>query len=190
MFCSGKGLASMASGYFAAEEFTARRFAFCLWRLFVGQYRTCFTLATGNAERKSRSKMVPELRSGLGSELGSEFGRCMPKQLTVVMAQLNLLVGDIKCNTDRVIAAARESIVAFGADIVAFPELTLTGYPPEDLLLRPSLAIRVNKALQRLLDADLDVHMIVGHPLRNGAQLYNALSLIKGRNVLATYRKQ
>lgn len=114
----------------------------------------------------------------------------MSKQLTVVMAQLNLLVGDIKGNTDRVIAAARKSIEAFGADIVAFPELTLTGYPPEDLLLRPSLTIRVNKALQRLLDADIDVHMIVGHPLREGGQLYNALSLIKGRNVLATYRKQ
>ncbi|MDP1933232.1 MAG: NAD+ synthase [Gammaproteobacteria bacterium] len=114
----------------------------------------------------------------------------MPRQLTVVMAQLNLLVGDIKGNTDRVIIAARQSLQEFDADIVAFPELTLTGYPPEDLLLRPSLKIRIDRALQRLLDENIDIHMIVGYPLHEKGKLYNALSLIKGGGVLATYRKQ
>jgi len=99
-------------------------------------------------------------------------------------------VGDIRGNTDRVIDAARRARDEFGACILAFPELTLTSYPPEDLLLRPSLQGRIDRALQRILDADLDIHMIIGYPLREGAHLYNALSVVHGREVLATYRKQ
>jgi len=114
----------------------------------------------------------------------------MPAQLTVVMAQLNLLVGDIRGNTDKVVAAARRAREEFSADIIAFPELTLTSYPPEDLLLRPSLQGRTQRALQRILDANLDIHMIVGHPLHEYGRLYNALSVLRGREVLATYRKQ
>jgi NAD+ synthase (glutamine-hydrolysing) len=118
------------------------------------------------------------------------FGACMPEQLTVVMAQLNLLVGDIRGNTDKLIAAARRARDEFVADIIVFPELALTSYPPEDLLLRPSLKGRTERAMQRILDADLDIHMIVGHPLQEGASLFNALSVLRGREVLATYRKQ
>jgi NAD+ synthase (glutamine-hydrolysing) len=114
----------------------------------------------------------------------------MPEQLTVVMAQLNLLVGDVQGNTDLLLEQARRARDEHGADIIVFPELTLTGYPPEDLLLRPSLQIRTRRALQRILDADLDLYMIVGHPLHREGGLYNALSIIKGREVLAQYRKQ
>ncbi len=114
----------------------------------------------------------------------------MSRQFTLVMAQLNLLVGDIQGNTTRVIESAREAQARFGADIVAFPELTLTGYPPEDLLLRPSLARRIDRALARILAAKLEMHLIVGHPLLEKGRLYNALSLIKGDQVLAVYRKQ
>lgn len=106
------------------------------------------------------------------------------------MAQLNLLVGDIKGNTERVIAVAQQAIVEHAADIIAFPELTLTSYSPEDLLLRPSLQTRVDKALQRLLCANLPVHMLIGYPLREDGRLYNAVSLIRGSTILATYRKQ
>ncbi len=114
----------------------------------------------------------------------------MPEQLTVVMAQLNLLVGDIQGNTDVLLEQARRARSEHGADIVVFPELTITGYPPEDLLLRPSLEIRTRRALQSILDADLDLCVIVGHPLHQDGRLYNALSVIKGREVLAQYRKQ
>ncbi|MFM7272671.1 MAG: nitrilase-related carbon-nitrogen hydrolase, partial [Gammaproteobacteria bacterium] len=70
-------------------------------------------------------------------------------QLCVVMAQLNALVGDIDGNTARVIAESHRA-AALGADVVVFPELMLTGYPPEDLLLRPSVGPRVERALARL----------------------------------------
>lgn len=59
------------------------------------------------------------------------------QDLTLVMAQLDPLVGDIPGNTDRAIETVREARIEHGADIVVLPELFLTGYPPEDLLLRP-----------------------------------------------------
>lgn len=114
----------------------------------------------------------------------------MARQFRIVMAQLNLLVGDINGNTDAVIAAAREAITTFSADLIAFPELTLTGYPPEDLLLRPSLQVRINNAIDRILAADLDIYMVIGYPEKQGKQLFNALVLIKGSRCLANYRKQ
>lgn len=114
----------------------------------------------------------------------------MPKQLKVVMAQLNLLVGDIKGNTTKIIEGALEAKKVYGADIVTFPELSITSYPPEDLLLRPSLKLRIDKALQRIFDADLDLYLVVGYPLSEGGLLYNALSLIKGTQIVTTYRKQ
>lgn len=114
----------------------------------------------------------------------------MARQLKIVMGQLNLRVGDISGNTDRIIQAAREAIDRFDGQIIAFPELSLTGYPPEDLLLRPSLQIRTSKALKRLCDARLPICLVVGHPLHEGSHLYNALSVIYEGEVLATYRKQ
>lgn len=114
----------------------------------------------------------------------------MAQQLTIVMAQLNFFVGDIDGNSDKVIESAKRAIVEYSADMIAFPELTLTGYPPEDLLLRPSLQPRIEKALRKIVDANLDIHLVVGYPLLKGSNLYNALSIIKGTEFLGTYSKQ
>jgi len=114
----------------------------------------------------------------------------MARQLNIIMAQINLLVGDINANTDAVIATAKAAIAEYSADIIAFPELTLTGYPPEDLLLRPSLQVRINKAIDRILAANLDIHMVIGYPEKSGQQLFNTLTVIKGTRCLANYRKQ
>ncbi|MFM7786090.1 MAG: NAD+ synthase [Gammaproteobacteria bacterium] len=104
-------------------------------------------------------------------------------QLCVVMAQLNALVGDIDGNTARVIAESHRA-AALGADVVVFPELMLTGYPPEDLLLRPSVGPRVERALARLARELPDVWVLVGYPrpveggLRNMAGLFHAGELV------------
>ena len=90
----------------------------------------------------------------------------MAQQLTIVMAQLNFLVGDIDGNTDLVIASAQRAITEKSADMIVFPELTLVGYPPEDLLLRPSLQVRVEKALAKILAANLDIFLVLGSTLR------------------------
>ncbi|NQV69898.1 MAG: NAD+ synthase [Pseudohongiella sp.] len=114
----------------------------------------------------------------------------MARQIKVVMAQLNLEVGDIESNTTKLIESAKQAISQYAADIIAFPELTLTGYPPEDLLLRPSLVIRVEKAMNRILSENIGIYMVVGYPEKQGNKLYNSLTVIKGRNRLANYRKQ
>ncbi|MFL2851305.1 MAG: NAD+ synthase [Pseudohongiellaceae bacterium] len=114
----------------------------------------------------------------------------MAQQLTIVMAQLNFLVGDIDGNTDLVIASAQRAITEKSADMIVFPELTLVGYPPEDLLLRPSLQVRVEKALAKILAANLDIFLVLGYPFRQSAKLYNALGVIKKRECLGVYLKQ
>ncbi|MBL4820979.1 MAG: NAD+ synthase [Gammaproteobacteria bacterium] len=114
----------------------------------------------------------------------------MARQLKIVMAQVNLLVGAIQANTNTVIAAAKEAIEVHNADLIAFPELTLTGYPPEDLLLRPSNKPRIEKALKKLTEASLNIYLVVGYPHSQGDSLFNALSVIKSGNILATYHKQ
>ena len=108
----------------------------------------------------------------------------------VVMAQLNLLVGDIDGNAERVVENARRAKSELGADLVVFPELTLTGYPPEDLLLRPSLSARIDRALAGIAGAGIECPVAIGFPEATEEGLFNALAVIdKGRRI-ATYHKQ
>lgn len=114
----------------------------------------------------------------------------MASQLTIVMAQLNLMVGDIPGNTEAILQAAREAVSVHNADVVVYPELSLTGYPAEDLLLRPGLTPRITTALQKLCEADIPACLVVGYPLAENGQLFNALSVIDNGQIKATYRKQ
>lgn len=114
----------------------------------------------------------------------------MSEKLNIVMAQLNLLVGDIDGNTARIIGAAKRAAVDFAADVVVFPELALTGYPPEDLLLRPSLKLRVEKALQHILQESIDPILVIGFPESTGGAIYNSLLVAQGGEIVAEYRKQ
>src|SRR5436190_24403208 len=98
----------------------------------------------------------------------------MAATLRVVLAQINLLVGDIAGNVERMVAAARRARGQLNADLIAFPELALTSYPPEDLLLRPELTARVEAGLQDLSKRLTDIDVIVGYPKRIDARLYNA----------------
>ena len=70
--------------------------------------------------------------------------------LNILMAQTNTLVGDFDGNTQRVLDIVERAMAVQQAPVVVFPELTLSGYPPEDLLLRPSIELRVDQSLQRL----------------------------------------
>ena len=98
------------------------------------------------------------------------------RKLRVVMAQLDFLVGDIPGNAHRIIEATHQAWEEHEADVVVFPELALTGYPPEDLLLRPSLGVRVSEALEQLKLAALEPAIVVGAPLRKDGLLYNRRS--------------
>ena len=114
----------------------------------------------------------------------------MSEKLNIVMAQLNFLVGDIEGNTELIITHARRAADDLLADVVVFPELALTGYPPEDLLLRPSIKPRVEKALQRILKENLDSILVIGFPENTGGAIYNALVVARKGDVIAKYRKQ
>ncbi|WJW74926.1 NAD+ synthase [Thiohalobacter sp. IOR34] len=114
----------------------------------------------------------------------------MSDSLRVVMAQIDLLVGDVAGNTRRVIEAAERARDEFDAQLVVFPELALTGYPPEDLLLRPGLQVHVLEGLERIRRDVRGIHVIVGHPQHARGGLYNAASVIHEGRILATVRKQ
>ena len=114
----------------------------------------------------------------------------MTAQLKVIMAQLDFLVGDIDGNTEKIISAAARACNELGAEMVVFPELALTGYPPEDLLLRPSLKLRIEKALDRIRAAAIEAYLVIGYPESMQGRVYNSLIVIKGSETLANYRKQ
>ena len=112
-------------------------------------------------------------------------------QLQVVLAQIDPVVGDVAGNTRKVIAATQQAKQQHAAELVIFPELCLTGYPPEDLLLRPGLLKRVKKSLQTLCQQIDDITIIVGHPLGEvGKELFNAASVISKKQITAQYLKQ
>jgi NAD+ synthase (glutamine-hydrolysing) len=106
------------------------------------------------------------------------------------MAQLDMLVGDIKKNTQSVIDTANKARDEEHADVVVFPELTLTGYPPEDLLLRPSLDPRIESALEKILAEVRDIHVVFGYPRRIDGELFNCAGVIYQGKMLAEYCKQ
>lgn len=111
-------------------------------------------------------------------------------QLIIALAQLNTLVGDIPGNTQKVIMFAQRAVTELQADAVIFPELTLTGYPPEDLLLRPSLDLRIEAALAELQSAQLPIAIVVGYPKRVNGQLFNMAGVIQAGKLIAEYAKQ
>ncbi len=107
----------------------------------------------------------------------------------IQIAQLNLLVGDVPGNAARVIASA-ESARAAGADLVVFPELTLTGYPPEDLLLRPELLERVEAALAQVRAEVRGITLVLGYPRVAVGGLFNVAGVIRDGDLVAEYAKQ
>ncbi len=113
----------------------------------------------------------------------------MSRSLSIALAQLNLLVGDIEGNSERMLQTVQEQQKA-GADLVMFTELALSGYPPEDLLYRDDFYQRCDTQLSRLQQASADVAILVGHPWREDGKLYNALSLFSEGALQARYFKQ
>ncbi len=113
----------------------------------------------------------------------------MGARLRLALGQLNLLVGDVAGNAAKIISNAQRARDELKADVVLFPELALTGYPPEDLLLRPDLSVRVELALGEMLRSVSGIDVIVGYPKRQYGKLFNAASLLRGGKVAATYFK-
>lgn len=110
--------------------------------------------------------------------------------INIILAQLNLTVGDIEGNTNKIIASLTEATFKHNADIIIFPELSISSYPPEDLLLRPAFNEYVRTALDRIVKETKNIHVILGYPIKQNGKLYNACSLINDGKILKTYYKQ
>ena len=112
----------------------------------------------------------------------------MPR-IRVAAAQLNLVVGDLDGNEARILEAY-DRAAAVDADLVAFPELAITGYPPEDLLLRPAFVAHAAESLAKIAARTGTTAAVVGYPelLADGA-LANAAALCAHGEVRGVYRK-
>ncbi len=110
-------------------------------------------------------------------------------RLKIALAQLDLLVGDVRGNLERVVAEARRARDALRADLVLFPELTLSGYPPEDLLFHRGLRLQIERALSELKQAVPEIGVLVGYPEYAEGKIHNSALLFRGGRVLAQHRK-
>ncbi|MBA4283915.1 MAG: NAD+ synthase [Xanthomonadaceae bacterium] len=114
----------------------------------------------------------------------------MNKPLVLAAAQLNLWVGDLDGNVAKIAAAIARARDELGAQLVATPELSLLGYPPDDLLLRTALPQAIEAALVRIAAASAGIHVVVGHPEYADGRVYNAASVYRDGQLLARARKQ
>jgi len=112
----------------------------------------------------------------------------LPPEITFAMAQSHFLVGDISNNVKKMRALAIEARDK-GADVIVFPELGLLGYPPQDLLLRPSLSGRIKSALASLSDIE-DIVMIVGYPHIDHHGTFNSAAILHNGQQKGFYHKQ
>jgi NAD+ synthase (glutamine-hydrolysing) len=112
----------------------------------------------------------------------------MPR-IRVAAAQINVIVGDLEGNADRILAAYAAAEAA-GADLVVFPELCVTGYPPEDLLLRPAFVAGAIETLEKIAARSGRCAAVVGFPERSGGRLYNAAAVCADGRVHGVYRKR
>src|SRR6266536_3053740 len=110
----------------------------------------------------------------------------MPR-LRVALAQLNLVVGDLEGNAARIIDTYERAEVD-GCDLVAFPELAITGYPPEDLLLRPAFVSQAAESLDKVAARTGRAAAVIGFPLLE-RDLYNAAAVCANGKVHGVYRK-
>jgi NAD+ synthase (glutamine-hydrolysing) len=113
----------------------------------------------------------------------------MAETLKIALAQLNFLVGDVRGNAAKVIASAQHARRELGADLVLYPELTLSGYPPEDLLFHRGFRRQIEAGLAQLCAELKDARVLVGFPEYAGAGIYNSAALIAAGEIAAIHRK-
>lgn len=109
--------------------------------------------------------------------------------MKIALAQFNPTVGDIAGNGKRIIERCKQATEE-GAAVIVFPELAISGYPPEDLLLRNDFLVAVEKELERITMACPLLTVIIGYPEKSEKALYNSVAVLRMGGLLANYRKQ
>ena len=108
----------------------------------------------------------------------------------IALAQIDLAVGDVAGNTQKIIGYADRARDELGADVVVFPELSVCGYPPEDLLLHAGLRTGVEAAVEKIRAKTSGIAVLIGFPEYVEEGIYNACAVFSDGDVLAHYRKQ
>ena len=129
----------------------------------------------------SESAATASARLGIGG------GRAT-RRFRLALAQINTTVGDLEGNTQRILEQM-DRAAAQGADLVAFPELALTGYPPEDLLFKRQFLNDTADHLERIVAASKEVAVVVGVPHVESGDLYNAAAVAQHGRLAGVYHK-
>ncbi|MCH9695085.1 MAG: NAD+ synthase [Gammaproteobacteria bacterium] len=113
----------------------------------------------------------------------------MDQTVKVALAQLDLTVGAVAHNADKIIASASRARDELRADLVVFPELSVCGYPPEDLLLHAGLRDGVESAVRNIRDSVFGIAILIGFPEYEADDIYNSCAVFEDGKVVAHYRK-
>ena len=114
----------------------------------------------------------------------------MNNSLKVALAQIDLAVGDVAGNTARIIETATRARDEMHADLIVFPELSVCGYPPEDLLFHAGLRNRVEQAVAEIRDAVRGIAVLIGFPEYVDDTIHNSCAVFSDGELLCGYRKQ
>lgn len=114
----------------------------------------------------------------------------MANPLRIALAQLNFLVGDIEGNAQKIIQSIQTARDTHHAHLIVFPELALTGYPPEDLLYRADLHERVAQVLPIICENTVGIDVILGYPASTKTGCYNRAGFIHNQQITQHYNKQ
>jgi len=114
----------------------------------------------------------------------------MTDAVKAALAQIDLVVGDVAGNTAKIIEHSERARDVEGADIVVFPELSICGYPPEDLLFHAGLRHDVEAAVAEIRDQVFGIAVLLGFPEYDDGNIYNTCAVLQDGKFLAHYRKQ
>ncbi|MGR8933899.1 MAG: NAD+ synthase [Gammaproteobacteria bacterium] len=109
--------------------------------------------------------------------------------LKIALAQINLTVGAITANRDKIIATALRARERLGAEVCVFPELSITAYPPEDLLLRRDFIAAAAQAVHDIAAQTRGICVVLGFPEQSGGKLYNSAAVLNDGAIRTIYRK-
>ena len=108
--------------------------------------------------------------------------------LRIALAQMNSMVGDFDYNTNKIKSHLKQAR-KMGADVILFPELAITGYPPEDLLLKECFLKNSHKAMEKIIPHTRGLTAIVGFAEKHGNAIYNSAALLCDGKHVGTCRK-
>ena len=114
----------------------------------------------------------------------------MTKKISIALAQLDFVVGDISGNTELIIEASKKAKKKYNADLIVFPELSISGYPPEDLLLHSGFKKRIFEASNKIQHEINGIDALVGYPEYQDEKIFNSCSVFSERKEIVRYRKE